>query len=165
MKKPLLYLMCIAAVGALVPMVSALQTKQELSFKTLSKQTNVEHARKENLVIRKQTEWEKLWKEMHGAEAQPENSGGKLPELPQADFNRHMVLAVFQGAQPSGGYSIEITKIVRANGKLEVFVEERKPGQDCFNTQAITYPHHLVVVDKSTARVRFTAHAKTVECR
>lgn len=165
MKKALLYLMCVASVGALVPAVSALQTKQELAFETLSKKTNVEHARKENVVIRKQADWEKFWKQMHRAEAQPENSSGKLPALPKVDFNGQMVIAVFQGQQPSGGYSIEITKLTHENGKLEVFVEERQPGKDCFTIQVLTFPHHIIVVDKLAGQMKFTVRPITVDCR
>lgn len=165
MKKRVLYMACIAFVGMAIQSVVARQTTQELAFETLSQKTNVAHVQKKDYVIRTQAEWEKLWKEMHRAEAQPEDSGRKLPELPKVDFNKHMVIAVFQGAQPSGGYGIEITKVVRENGKLEVLVAEHKPGKDCFTTQVITYPHHLVVVDKSAGRVRFTLRSLTVDCR
>lgn len=164
MKNQLVCLLCVAGVGITTQSVFAQQPKRELAFETLSKQTNLQYVKKKEHVLRTQAEWEKLWKQMHQVEGQREQSSGRLPDLPKVDFTRQMVIAVFQGQKPSGGYSIEITKLVRNNGKLEVFVEETSPGKDCFTIQIITYPHHIVVVDKSTDPLRFTARQVTADC-
>ena len=98
-------------------------------------------------VITDAKEWAQLWRRMHqGAEP--------MPDLPQVDFSRQMVLAAFLGRKPTGGYAIQITRIVADNGTITVTVRETAPSPNTPVIQVLTHPFHLVV-PKVNGTVRF----------
>jgi len=55
-----------------------------------------------------------------------------------------MVIAVFQGQQPTGGYEIKIEKIIETRDKLRVYIKETIPDSSDMVTQALSSPYHLV---------------------
>jgi len=61
-----------------------------------------------------------------------------------------MIVAVFLGEKPTGGYKVEITAIEedRGKGRLRVVVRERKPPAGAMVIQALTQPYHIVRVKK-----------------
>ena len=77
------------------------------------------------------------------------------PELPKIDFEKEMVIAVFMGERSSGGYSIEIIKIIRTEKEIVVEVEEKEPPSESLRTMALTQPYHIVVIKKSPLPIRF----------
>lgn len=115
-----------------------------VTFKTLDRggQSGIEESRE--AVVRTAAEWSALWT-THGA-GRPR---------PQVDFTKSMVVGVFAGTRPTGGHSVDITKIERDGDGLAVTWRERKPGASDIVTQVITMPYHIVVVDKAPGAVRF----------
>jgi hypothetical protein len=79
-------------------------------------------------------------------------------EMFEVDFDEKMVLAVFLGEKPSGGYNVEITEIIETDTTLEVMVNETIPGEDDMVTMALTYPSHVVMLDKCVKEVVFNMH-------
>lgn len=142
----------------------ALAQQSELKFTTLLQQHQSAHTQKKNYVIRSQAEWQKLWREMQG-EQFVRNRASLDSALRKIDFTKQMIIGVFQGEQPSGGYSIAVAKLVRANNRLEVFIEEKSPGADCFTTQMLTYPFHIIVTEARVTKVTFTSRASVAACR
>jgi len=118
-----------------------------VSFETIEQGSYSTLSERQSIVIDNAEEWKELWETMH-ANRQP------LPELPQIDFKKEMVLAVFQGQQATGGYSIEVAKIVE-DSNIVVGVIEKTPPPGAFVTQAITSPYHLVKIAKTKKDIIF----------
>jgi len=117
---------------------------QPLTFKTIERggQSGIETARE--VVARTEAEWTALWKE-HAP-------GRKRPPI---DFTSSMVVGVFLGSRPTGGFDVEVTRIERQGTDLVVSYRERKPDPSDIVTQIITMPYHLVTTERSAAPVRF----------
>jgi tetratricopeptide (TPR) repeat protein len=95
------------------------------------------------IVIKGKEDWEKYKKEF--------SIMGKLPKV---DFKKEMIVYVSMGTRPSGGYSVEIKKIYEKDGKIKVIFKESYPGRG-LTTDVMTYPHHMVVIEKSDKPVEF----------
>ncbi len=70
-------------------------------------------------------------------------------EQPAVDWDSEAVIGVFLGEKPTGGYSVIVRKVARiAADHVQVQVDVREPGPDDIVTMAITYPGHIVAVDR-----------------
>ncbi len=100
------------------------------------------------LVIKTEDRWKEVWGKVHLL---------RLPqqELPKIDFQKEMVIAVFMGERKSGGYEIEIRKIIKTEKEIAVEVEEEEPSPESLQSMAITQPYHIVVVKSSPLPLRF----------
>ena len=88
-------------------------------------------------VVRTLDDWAALWRR-HGT--------GTPPRI---DFAADMVVAVFAGARPTGGYTVEIIEVVLAERELRVGYRERTPPPGALVTQALTAPFHIVRLPRS----------------
>ena len=111
-----------------------------------SDQSGVEEARQ--AVVRTPEEWKALWKEH--APGQP---------MPAVDFTRFMVIGVFLGSRNTAGYRVAITGIERDGAIVTVTYREERPAARDILAQVITFPHHLVRVERTAGEVKF-AHAE-----
>jgi protease stability complex PrcB-like protein len=118
---------------------------QSVPFKKLvrGQQSFIEAARE--VVVRTADEWTALWKQ-HAPDQRP----------PVVDFTRSMVVGIFVGSRPTGGHSVEITRVDREGSDLVVTYRERQPGNSDIVTQVITMPYELVTIDRFDGHVRFT---------
>ena len=62
-----------------------------------------------------------------------------------------MVLGVFSGERPTGGYQVEITRTERTNTGLTVYYREEKPPADALVIQVIRQPYHLIRLPREEA--------------
>ena len=62
-----------------------------------------------------------------------------------------VLVAVFQGQQPTGGFTIRVTGIERSGERLIVHVILTKPLDNAFVTQSLTSPLHVVSISASDA--------------
>ena len=62
-----------------------------------------------------------------------------------------VLVAVFQGQQNTGGYSVEITAIERNGDQLVVRVTFGVPGPGAMVTQVLTSPAHIVSIAAADA--------------
>jgi hypothetical protein len=102
------------------------------------------------LIIRDAKAWADLWAKIH-RNVEPK------PALPEVDFEKQTVVAVFAGTKPTGGYSIRIRDIrhdAKAD-KLLVFVEETSPPPGSITIQVLTQPYHVVVIPKTDKEIEF----------
>ncbi len=76
-------------------------------------------------------------------------------EVFEVDFDRKMVLAVFTGEKPSGGYQVEIIEIIEKENTIEIMINEIAPGADDMVTMALTYPGHIIMLEKNEKEVVF----------
>ncbi len=112
---------------------------------------------KTKYVINNNEDWQFLWNEVYSIQ-QP------TPLLPTVDFSKDIVIAVFQGVQGSGGYSIEIIKIIEAENSIKVFIRETSPGPSCEVTAALTQPYHIIKTSKIDKEVIFKTEEKITMC-
>ncbi|MBI4368971.1 MAG: protease complex subunit PrcB family protein [Elusimicrobia bacterium] len=95
-------------------------------------------------VIKDSQAWSDLWSRV------------RQDPTPEIDFTKNMVVAVFMGIKPMGGYAIEIVKIVKDKKKWVIHVYERNRGaQGGFVIQAFTSPYHMKVIDRTDLAVEF----------
>jgi hypothetical protein len=108
-----------------------------------------------NFVIVNLEEWQDLWQYVHPSERAP---------LPAIDFSRYVVLALFQGDKPSGGYSLDVTNVYDNSGSVVVEVRDVEPGQGCTVTQAKTAPFVFVVTQKFSGSLATEVSRSVVDC-
>lgn len=118
---------------------------------------NYKFEEKENLVINDQESFEVFWKELHSNQE-------PLPEMPDVDFGEITVIAAMMGVQSTGGFTIEISQISRAENVVGVKINEVEPGANCFLTQVLTAPYHVVKTPKIEANIEFVTNRKTKNC-
>jgi hypothetical protein len=105
-------------------------------------QSNIDAPRQS--VVRTQGEWEALWR-AHDYDK----------PAPTVDFSKEMVVAVFMGSRPTGGYGVEITSVAERNGALVVSYRERSPSPGAIAAQVLTFPFHIVAVPRRAGDVKF----------
>ena len=110
---------------------------------TLAKSDACGIERADEAVVRTVAEWASLWK-AHAPER----------PMPDVDFSKSMVLAVFLGSRPTSGYSVEIRRIVRGAETIVEYVE-RQPDPQTMTAQILTAPCHIVAVAKQEGAVKF----------
>ena len=101
------------------------------------------------VIVRAPDEWVELWAEIKGNVI-------PVPPPPEVDFSRQAVVAVFQGLQRSGGYSISVEAIIETGDRIEVEVREQEPGPRNLVTMALTSPWEAVAFPAPDKPVLFT---------
>jgi hypothetical protein len=100
------------------------------------------------IVVRSQNDWAALWSRHMGTQAAP-------PPPPSVDFSRDMVVALFLGERPTGGYAIEVTRIERTGAGLAIRYRTTRPDPAGMQTQALTQPFHLIKLPRVDGSVTF----------
>lgn len=77
---------------------------------------------------------------------------GDVPALPDVDFSKQMVIAVFMGEKPHGGYSIAVTRVRTTADNYDVEITVTAPGPGCRTTQAFIEPYEFVAVPDSNGK-------------
>ncbi len=75
-----------------------------------------------------------------------------IDQLTKIDFDNKIVIAVFRGQCPSGGYGIRIKTVVQENDECIVEVILSDPGETCRTTMALTQPFAIYIVDKPSSK-------------
>jgi hypothetical protein len=100
--------------------------------------------RVEQVVARDTQQWQALWQR---------HAPGR--QAPNVDFTKQMVVAVFLGSRPSGGYRVEITGVRTEGNTLVVQWSEARPAPGQVAAQVMTSPAHIVTVPRHAGEVRF----------
>lgn len=127
--------------------------KKELDFKTIEKRDYSSNMEEKNYAIMERERLSDLWIKM-----------GYTRIAPFIDFNNNMIIAVFQGEKTTGGYSIEINKIIETKNTIEVSVMKTSPGRGCIVTKQITSPYHIVQLPISGKEVKFNMTETVNHC-
>jgi len=106
----------------------------------------------QRLVVRDPAAWAEIWAAIWKRQS-------PLPELPQVDFAREMLVVVALGERPTGGYDILVDSAVATPDRLEIWI--RAIASRCGVTQALTQPVDIARLPRSEAVVRF--HDRTEE--
>ena len=98
----------------------------------------------------------------HGSTQQSEHDGAArivvgtdpstlgLGELASRESGR-LYVAVFAGAQRTGGYAIRVLRVDRSGETLTVRAMFTSPAPDAFTTQVLTSPAQLISIDRQRA--------------
>lgn len=116
----------------------AAEESKPVDFSLLATGTMSEHAGARGVeLITDEAAWRRAW----------ETIGAGRP-LPEVSFDTRAVVVAYQGRQPTGGYSVEITGINRTGTVLAVTLAERRPASESFTTQVITSPYAAVSIPR-----------------
>jgi len=108
-------------------------------------------------VINNETDWQAVWVKIFSNQSEK-------PPLPEVDFSRRTIVAVFQGDQPTGGYEISIQDIVESENSFEVAVKAFSPGSRCVVEGKVTRPFDIVEIEKIEKQVVFHVKHKIRDC-
>jgi hypothetical protein len=135
--------------AALVACATPIKAGQDIEFSTIDRgqYSGVMHA--DCLVVDSATELAELWHQIHLVRSVE-------PPVPDVDFTYEIVLAVFQGEQPSGGHTIAIDRITERVSGTIVDVSLSTPRPDAMVTMALTSPYHLVRLSRPRPPIEFT---------
>ncbi|MCX7947584.1 MAG: protease complex subunit PrcB family protein [candidate division WOR-3 bacterium] len=71
----------------------------------------------------------------------------EIPKL-TIDFNKEILIGIFLGQRPTSGYSINITKVLLENKKINIYANEECPKKDQIVLMVITYPSVFIKIPK-----------------
>ena len=125
---------------------------QTVSYTTIDQGFQSGVRERKSLVIESAEEWKNLLQN-HRMPHDSVKSGAPI------NFDREMVVAVFMGEKPSGGYGIAITGIAADYEKqqLRITIRERNPPPDVVSTQALTQPYHIIKLAKIDLPIVFSS--------
>ena len=92
------------------------------------------------VLLRSEEEFKKFLQE-HGLVSPEEKSL-------QIDFKRYMLIGVFSGKRPTGGYSLYIERVLRKGDTLIIHAVEKCPDPNSMVIQVITYPSVFFTIEK-----------------
>lgn len=121
--------------------VKGSQNTTTLHFKTLSKVSNSLILKKRYVVARDAESFRQLWAQ----------HTGRLDTLPHVNFDQFMVLGVFMGEKPTGGFGVTIEEVALQNGKLKVKVQETLPDPNSLTIQMLTAPAQVILLPRTEA--------------
>ena len=81
------------------------------------------------------------------------------PAKPVVDFSKDMVLAVFIGDQPTGGYTIRLNNTDASGDNVDVTVLVTQPGQNCRHPESSSDAFLIAAIPASTKSVNFNPQA------
>jgi hypothetical protein len=90
-----------------------------------------------------------------------DNFSGVVPDI---DFAKTTVVAVYAGEKSTGGYAINVSNVQEYASVVMVDVTTVTPGPNCSTTQSITYPYAVVSFNNTGKPVQFSQHITEQNC-
>ncbi len=122
-------------------------SKSETEFETIDKGTQSGYQKRASIIIKDKDRWEEIWN-LHSSNLD------QIPHIPEIDFSKDMVIAIFRGEFPSSGFSTEVSSINEKDGRLEVVVTETDDIKGMV-LDVITYPFHIIKIQKTDLPIEF----------
>lgn len=109
------------------------------------------------VVARSQAEWAAAWRDHEGP--------GDPPAVEGVDFANSVVVGLFAGQRPTGGFRVVPGTVNRGGREIyAVGYEVVSPGEGCMVSQALTSP--FLVMSIPTAReVTFSSNERAEDCQ
>jgi hypothetical protein len=101
------------------------------------------------IVVRTQSEWDAVWQRhvLGDSSSRP---------APVVDFEKEVVVALFLGDKPTGGYDVRISRAEQGLDRLTIHYQERNPMPGGMVNQTLTQPFHIVrIIGEVTSAVVF----------
>ncbi len=127
--------------------------KKIIEFESIAKGGHGRIEESVNMVIKNNEKLDSLWNVVFKTRI-------PKPELPEVDFEKEMVLAVFMGYTSTGGYSVSIENIYEKGGMVIVERKVVTPGPDDLVTDEETQPFHIVKMAKTDKEIIFVKYDK-----
>ncbi len=106
-------------------------------YQTLANEAYSGVETKQNVVITDDKAWDKLWDDTY-------KIMDPKPDMPNVNFANETVVGVYLGMKSSGGYGIEVSKIIDTGKEYQVYIKETAPAKGMMSTMALTQPFHLI---------------------
>lgn len=103
-----------------------------------------------HLVITSAEDWQELW---HVHSNKP---------VPKIDFTKEMVIAVFLGEYPTGGYQVEVHSLEKTTTALQVVLTIHSPAADAARSMALSQPFVMIKTARISLPVQFSLYQKQV---
>jgi len=79
-------------------------------------------------------------------------------DVPQIDFEKNEIIALFMGLKSSGGYAVAIDHVLCKTDELTVYIKETKPNGPA--TSVITQPYFIAQIPKTNKKISFVKLVK-----
>jgi len=123
--------------GDLVATEIAMKPALPVSFRSVGKGYRSGVRVPLQVVARSQNDWTALWRQ-HVSD----DLSSRPP--PTIDFEKEVVVALFLGERPTGGYDVQISRAEQTNDGLIIYYREKDPSPGGMVIQALTQPFHIV---------------------
>ncbi len=97
-----------------------------------------------------------LWNQAYGNRLTP-------PPLPDIDFRRETVVAMFMGTKPTGGYGLDVRGVSLDGSELYVDISTIVPKPGAITTQALTSPWVMLRIPRANVSVAWFRNVGTDE--
>ena len=139
-------------IAILMAAVSYSQAQREVKFTTLQVVIGNEVAEPSTRVFQTKKDWNEFLKE----------NSASLRGRQSVDFSKQMVAAIFAGQKPTGGYSVQVTKVVDESEpgrptRGVVHYRLVSPPPDALVSQVLTYPSVVIRIGKRFDQIEFSA--------
>jgi hypothetical protein len=132
-------------------------TGRRIGFETVGKGSLSGYENSGYYVVNDADEWADMWNQ-HERIFFPQSS------LPDVDFSKSTIIAVFLGLCRTTGYGIEVREIIDTGLSVVVKVEKTYPGKECVVGEMLTYPYHIVKMDKIGKYILFNTDTSATQC-
>ncbi len=85
-------------------------------------------------------------------------------EIPDIDFDFYEVIAIIEGVKPTGGYFIDLKKIVEYEDYILVETVFKEPGENCIVPQVLTQPFIFIKIKNSDKTVKLKELKEIYSC-
>ena len=116
---------------------------QTIAFTNVAQGTSSQIDEPRKVIVRSADEFQALWKSHSNA------------PLPKVDFSKSIVVGVFLGMRPTGGYTVGILRVLRTEAGAVVEYIEGGPEKKLMVAQMLTSPFHLVSIPGDVKTVEF----------
>ena len=123
--------------GEVVATEIAMKPTLPVSFRSVGKGYRSGVRAPLQVVARSQNDWTALWRQ-HVSD----DLSSRPP--PAIDFEKEVVVALFLGEKPTGGYDVQISRAEQTNDGLIIYYREKDPSPGGMVIQALTQPFHIV---------------------
>lgn len=79
---------------------------------------------------------------------------------PEIDFDRDVVIAVAMGQKKTGGYSVDITRVIRTKDDIRIYLKKTAPPDDAKLPAVVTSPFIFARMKKPDRPVVFLDEPK-----
>jgi len=124
-----------------------------VSFTLIDKGANSGFQAPQEMFVSSLKDWIDTW-------ALRQGSAAPKRRHPAIDFDRDVVLVAATGMKSTGGYSIEITRIVKTKDDIQVFVKRTVPAEGAKPAAVPTSPFVLARMKKPDRPVTFLDDGK-----
>jgi hypothetical protein len=141
-------------IALLAPLLFALQDEREsLTFRILNDGQQSGFQAPMEKFVSSEKDWVSIWTEREG------NVKNRTPH-PRIDFDKFAVVVVAMGKKNTGGYAIEITRVVKTKDDIQIFLKKTVPKEGGVVTQKVTSPFVLARIEKPDRPVTFLDEPK-----